>query len=177
MKRTGFQNARLSRPRVAGAIASAKPPGTSLKSSGRVKSPRRAKKHALHFGGVPRNPAVLAFIRQNHCIMFGLHSAKNGEFHVCSGIVEAAHTGPRGRGQKAADETALPMCVNLHRTGRYAHHKLGKKFWEFHGLNQAELIADHNVRARQNGIRLFGDEPHEICMEDLLRASIKQVQK
>lgn len=99
---------------------------------------RSTSRKTLRFGGVRQNPAYLVFIRTFPCILHGTDP------HVCSGKVEAAHTGPRGRGQKAVDESALPMCVNLHRTGGGAHHKLGRNFWTFHGLNQAELITRFN---------------------------------
>lgn len=67
-----------------------------------------------------------------------------GGLHVCDGQIEAAHTGPHGRGQKAADETALPMCVSAHQTGKYAHHRIGRKFWDSWLLNQEILISKHN---------------------------------
>lgn len=37
----------------------------------------------------------------------------------CTGVVEAHHAGRRGVGQKAHDESAIPLCINHH--------------WDWHG--------------------------------------------
>jgi hypothetical protein len=55
--------------------------------------------------------------------------------------VEAAHTGPHGLGQKSSDYTAIPLCPEHHRNGSEAHHRLGRKFAEHHGLNLPALTA------------------------------------
>lgn len=149
---------RLKRPRVAtqrspGSIGSG---GSTITTTERGKSLRPAatgpKKKPFRFGGVHQNPAYLVFVRIFPCILTGLRGSSKHPPHVCSGRIEAAHTGRRGMKQKAADETALPMCVNAHRTGKYAHHKLGKKFWSFWGLDQAEFIRNFNEIARESGV-------------------------
>lgn len=151
---------RLKHPRVAvqrgsSAIVSCDLTLTTQERSKSHKSPARAKKRKpLRFGGVPQNPAYLAFVRCFQCI---LHNTVvvNGvitAIHQCSGRLEAARTGRHGRGQKAADETALPMCTNAHRSGKQAHHRLGKKFWEFWGLDQAKLISSFNEMARESEV-------------------------
>lgn len=121
--------AHLSNPRVIGSVAALKP------------KPKKRKKLPVRSGGVPQNPHFLAFIRRLPCLGAGLQSTASGHVHQCSGRVEAAHMGwGAGRGQKAPDETAGPMCVNLHRTGKYANEVLRKKFWEFWGLDREILI-------------------------------------
>lgn len=55
--------------------------------------------------------------------------------------VEAAHTGPRGLGQKSPDESCLPLCEICHRTGRHSYHKLGPvAFGEFWGRVLADDV-------------------------------------
>ncbi len=76
-----------------------------------------------------RHSDYLRFIRRQPCV-------------VCGALygVESAHSGQRGLGQKADDRFALPLCRYHHRTGKYSHHVLGKRFWGFHGLDRAGLI-------------------------------------
>lgn len=86
-------------------------------------------------GGVPRNPKHLDVIRSLPCILAG------DPRHECRGRVEAAHAGwGRGRGQKAPDETAIPMCSALHRTGKYSQHAIPKTFWSYWNLDRSALI-------------------------------------
>jgi len=59
---------------------------------------------------------------------------------------EAAHTGPRGKGQLAADRTVVPLCsLRHHREGPESHHKLGLKFWDYWGLDRAEIVRKLNA--------------------------------
>ena len=118
----------------------------------RVAAPRRRKKRILRFGGVAQNPKYIAVIRREICIGLGLQSVDLKQLHVCSGIMEAAHTGKRGMRQKAVDESCLPMCSSLHRTGKNSHHKKPKIFWSFWGLDRLKLVLAHNERAREAGI-------------------------
>jgi hypothetical protein len=110
------------------------------------------KRKPTRFGGVPQNPKYLAFVRCFACILSGLQSKKDSVPHSCSGKIEAAHTGRRGLKQKAADETALPMCTNGHRTGKFSHHRLGKNFWKFWGLDQLKLTSSFNEMARESEV-------------------------
>ena len=56
--------------------------------------------------------------------------------------VEAAHTGPRGIGQKSSDLSVIPLCARHHRTGDDSYHRLGpRKFAEVHGLNIPAIVA------------------------------------
>lgn len=95
--------------------------------------PRRSKPRR----GRVRNAAYLGWIRTLPCL-------------VCSSWpVEAAHTGARGFGMKADDVTAIPLCSEHHRTGRTAHHVLGRRFWDAHEIDRDEVIADLNARYEQ----------------------------
>lgn len=154
----------LKRPRVAvlrdrdAIVSCVLTPTTTQTAKTSRTAPVGRKKKALRFGGVPQNPKYLAFVRVNQCVLFGL-TVKTGKLggkytHACSGKLEAAHTGRRGRGQKAADETALPLCTNGHRTGIHAHHKGTATFWEIWGLDKSKLIAMYNALAREAGIQL-----------------------
>lgn len=58
---------------------------------------------------------------------------------------EAAHVGERGLGQKCSDRETIPLCAEHHRTGQDAHHVLGKRFWEHHGLDKAGIISRLNA--------------------------------
>jgi hypothetical protein len=60
--------------------------------------------------------------------------------------VEVAHVGIRGLSQKSSDRETIPLCTRHHRTGKDAHHVLGRKFWEHHGLDRDALIAELNTR-------------------------------
>ena len=63
---------------------------------------------------------------------------------VC-GIVEAAHVGDRGLGQKCPDLQAVPLGAGHHRLYRDAHHVIGKVWWEHHGLDRNTMIALYNA--------------------------------
>lgn len=56
---------------------------------------------------------------------------------------EVAHVGIRGLSQKSSSYDTIPLCAEHHREGRESHHKLGKKFWEFHGLDRDALISEY----------------------------------
>src|SRR5207247_1205917 len=92
-----------------------------------------------------RNPKYLTFIRSLPCAVCG----------TCRHI-EAAHTGPRGLGQKSSDLSAIPLCAPEHRTGPKSYHKLGPhKFVTIHGLDIPALVARLNTLGLQ-GLRLHG---------------------
>ena len=83
------------------------------------------------------HPEYLEFIRSLPC-------------HICQmlrrrqfGRTEAAHVGMRGLGQKCSDLEAIPLCGCHHRTGEFAHHRLGKRFWTFWKLDRYEVIAHY----------------------------------
>lgn len=55
---------------------------------------------------------------------------------------EVAHVGDRGLMQKCSDRETIPLCAEHHRTGKDAHHVLGKRFWAHHGLDRDALVAE-----------------------------------
>lgn len=74
----------------------------------------------------------LAFIHTQPCI------CKNSN---CSGVIHAHHAGLRGLGQKASDDTALPLCSFHHLESPLSIHRYGKNFWEFWELDKEVEIA------------------------------------
>ena len=72
-----------------------------------------------------RDTKYLAFLRKLCCVVCGSYR-----------MIEAAHFGARGMGQKASDLDALPLCLKCHRTGPRSYHTLGaRRFIEAHALN------------------------------------------
>lgn len=130
--------------------------GVGKRPAIRPRGLKRGKSKLVRFGGVPQNPKYLAFVRCFDCILNGLSVVgplgTTVHVHVCRGRIEAAHTGPHGRGQKAADETALPMCSEAHRWSRFSHHKLTGKFWEVWELDRNKLVCNFNDMARESEV-------------------------
>ena len=82
-----------------------------------------------------RDPEYLRFIRGQPCCVCGRTWG-----------IEAAHTGPRGLGQKASDHSCIPLCWKHHRTGRDSYHTLGRvTFSEAHSLDIAAAISMLNL--------------------------------
>jgi hypothetical protein len=78
-----------------------------------------------------RNPQYLRWIRTLPCSVCG-----------STRYVEAAHTGPRGLGQKSPDASVIPLCARHHRTGPDAYHRLGpRRFSDVHRLDIPALVA------------------------------------
>jgi hypothetical protein len=88
-----------------------------------------------------RDAGYLAWLRSLPCIVCAKWRLPRLRFNP----IEAAHVGERGIGQKCPDRQAAPLCVEHYRTGRYSHHALGKRFWDFWKLDRHELIADLNA--------------------------------
>lgn len=98
------------------------------------------------------NPAFRAFVRTFGCVAcfgklvrdFRWMDAIEPDVTMWSrqrSPTEAAHCGPRALSRKASDDTCLPLCaIEHHRVGPESHHKLGKRFWGFHGLDRSVLI-------------------------------------
>jgi hypothetical protein len=83
-----------------------------------------------------RDPRFLAMVRKLCCIVCGSYR-----------LVEAAHFGAHGMGQKSSDHDALPLCLKHHRTGPLSYHTLGaRRFITFHNLD---------VRKHQERIQKF----------------------
>src|SRR5438270_12171018 len=68
-----------------------------------------------------RDRKYLAFIRSHPCC-------------VCKSWirVEAAHTGPRGMGQKSDDRQTIPLCSKHHRDSKLSYHRMGRGSFERH---------------------------------------------
>lgn len=94
-----------------------------------------------------QNPAYRAFVRTFGCVAcYGcLQQQGEGEigtiWKIQKSLTECAHVGRRGIGQKCPDCESLPLCaIEHHRVGPESHHRLGKRFWAFHGLDRVALI-------------------------------------
>ena len=106
-----------------------------------VFKPKRRK--VVRSGGIPPNEAHLEMIRSLQCVL------ADDPRHTCSQRVEAAHLGAHGRGRKAPDETAVPMCNSAHRTGRYSYHAGDKTFFKYWVVRSKErLILDYSTLGR-----------------------------
>jgi hypothetical protein len=92
------------------------------------------------------DPAYRAFVRTFGCVVcFAsklIRLSLDGRNFQTS-PTECAHVGRRGLSQKCPDCESLPLCaIKHHRIGPESHHRLGKRFWGFHGLNRVELIRE-----------------------------------
>ncbi len=86
-----------------------------------------------------KDPEYLSFIHQLYCV-----ACERGQIWISPRYrvqrIEAHHAGDHGMGQKCPDREAIPLCVAHHTEGPHAIHVLGKKFWEFHRIDKADLI-------------------------------------
>jgi hypothetical protein len=77
----------------------------------------------------PRNFPYMLWIKTLPCAVCGRNNS------------EAAHTGPRGLGQKAPDEQCIPLCPDHHRHRRDALDVAGpRRFQEIHGIDIKALV-------------------------------------
>ena len=85
-------------------------------------TPRRKGKPAARIKpGRMEDPAYLARVRALPCAICG---AIPSEAHHPKGLEFC------GKGQKAKDHEAFPLCPKCHRTGPNAFHAIGKRAWE-----------------------------------------------
>ena len=85
--------------------------------------------------GRVEDPAYLARVRNLPCVVCG---AVPSEAHHPKGLEFC------GKGQKASDHDAFPLCPACHRTGPGAFHAIGSRSWEaIHGPQR-----DHLARTR-----------------------------
>lgn len=108
------------------------------KSAKKFKAERRAlrEKKGAHPG---RDEAYKAFIRTLGCFVCEVLSERQ------QGQSEAAHLGEeRGLGQKADDRTCGPLCKLHHTKGTMSHHRLGKLFFSWLGLDREKIIQKYN---------------------------------
>jgi hypothetical protein len=87
-------------------------------------------------------PEYLDFIRSQPCVICARKARPQFS------RTEAAHVGQRGLGQKCSDWEAIPLCGCHHRTGEFAHHVLGKRFWMFWRLDRYETIQKYQGQYR-----------------------------
>ena len=124
-------------------------PRKPLRSTGTSKYARR-----------PRDLDYLAWVRTRPCAvrdllvlnaMLGIPFSTN----VCTAPVEAHHAGRRGLGQKADDNTAIPLCRRHHRElhdarGAFAGWtKAERRAWQD---EQAALTLDRYLRRAPGGV-------------------------
>lgn len=101
-----------------------------------------------------RDPGYLNFIRSLPCVvcfpvLWRIDPALDGisdRQKIQGSPTEAAHVGDRGMSQKSDDRETIPLCMNHHREGQDAHHKLGKWFWVHHDIDKAKLIKELRER-------------------------------
>lgn len=85
--------------------------------------------------GRVEDPAYLARVRTLPCDVCGKAPS---ESHHPKGLEFC------GKGQKASDHDAFPLCSACHRTGPNAFHRIGKRPWEaLYGLQR-----DHATQTR-----------------------------
>ena len=93
-------------------------------------------------------PEILAYwdwIREQPCVVCGERwrlAAYSRDLPI-----QAAHVGARGLGQKCNGWEVLPLCRRHHDRGMpESHHTLGKRFWEYFGLDRVGLIRMYRLR-------------------------------
>ena len=92
-----------------------------------------------------RSPAHLDWIREQRCCLPGCGAWP----------VEAHHltcVGAKGRGIKAGDDSAVPLCAAHHR-GQDSPHHAGDEaaWWSRHGVDPIETAARFWRRSQHNG--------------------------
>lgn len=84
---------------------------------------------------------------------------------------EAAHTGPRGLGQKSPDEQCIPLCPDHHRHRRDALDVAGpKNFQAIHRIDIQHLVQrlQSNWTALQTGLILSAEKTSVAKTEKLV---------
>lgn len=87
-----------------------------------------------------KNPVYLEWLHTLPCAVFSVDRL----FSKCYGRVTAHHAGARGLSQRSPDWEAIPLCCGHHQDGPHSVHRLGKKFWQFHGIEKDVLISALN---------------------------------
>jgi len=97
-------------------------------------SPSRPARRRTKYSRRPRDLAFMAFVKRQPCCMVQMESWRRSlhpggmtgvrllglwkgplAFTGCRGVIEAHHAGARGTGQKAPDNTCIPLCEAHHR--------------------------------------------------------------
>ena len=103
------------------------------------------------------DPKYRAFVRTFPCVACFGGLMADEDFGPLEAVLqgsrtECAHVGLRGLSQRCSDRETLPLCrAEHHQHGPESHHKLGKRFWAFHGLDRPALIAEANQRYITDG--------------------------
>jgi len=96
------------------------------------------------------DPKYLKWIREQPCVVCDRELALlfEPETWIWRNIIDPAHFGSRAIALKPPDSQALPLCRWHHQHAPTAHHVLGsdKLFEQAHGINLAELMAEHRAR-------------------------------
>jgi len=106
----------------------------SLIPQKRLSGPRRGPVH---------DEAYKAFIREWPCAICSLTSQMidiRVSGRIQGVVIECAHVGNRGLWQKCSDHETIPLCRWHHTLGPESHHVLGRRFWEYHGVERDKLI-------------------------------------
>jgi hypothetical protein len=94
-----------------------------------------------------RDKPYLAWLHTQSCAVFEKRWEATGLLSIspCQGRMTAHHAGDHGASQKPPDRTAIPLCDHHHQRGPHAiHGPLGKRFWEFHGVDRDAIIGELN---------------------------------
>lgn len=80
----------------------------------------RRRKGSTSYSRRERDFDFMGFVKQQPCVVHVLPppfytSSPRAKATPCSGEVEADHQGAHGLGQKAADDTCVPLCMQHHR--------------------------------------------------------------
>ncbi len=119
---------------------------TSRRKANEAANNKLRRKQAKVSGRQPlRDPEYLEFLRTLRCCVPGCRSFNLHAWMDAGAWTEAAHVGERGLRQKCSDREALPICAWHHRMSPDSHHVLGRRFWQFHGLDKEALIAAYNL--------------------------------
>lgn len=95
-----------------------------------------------------------AWVRRQPCAVARMHGSEE-----CWGMVEAHHAGPRGLGQKAHDDTCIPLCSRHHR----CWHDLRWPFSTMGRDDRLAWVASEIERARKHyeWFQKHGDEENQ----------------
>ena len=114
--------------------------------TGREPAPSRRRTRSAFYRGPSRDAAYLGWIRSLRCCACGRAPRS-----------EAAHVGrDGGKGIKANDYSAIPLCHRCHRTGAYSYHAGKQTFAAMYCLDYDALVQKYNAIWEQlQGAQIF----------------------